>query len=238
MGWYHYQAAEDGTPGEKIECPDGTCAMKEKSAPSKETNISIAEQQNEEEEEEEEEEELYEASGTIYHLCQKSLWLDAVEKGKPYFPPTFMKDGKFTRFSCERDTLVDTANHYYGSFPGDWLCLSLNATDVRNRGVPIVAQRAPESTKQEPIQCLKVYSGIGVGQAVLEIHRMRRDEQGKFLGMIVDTVTPKLIMDRNALSKAVKQSSSKAPSDSPQEQPLPKKETKVGGFFTMKKLRK
>ncbi|GAX25672.1 hypothetical protein FisN_15Lh041 [Fistulifera solaris] len=232
MGWYHYQAAEDGTPGEKIECPDGTCTMKEYPAPAKQGNTSIAVQQNEEEEEE-----LYEASGTIYHLCQKSLWLEAVEKGKPYFPPTFMKDGKFTRFSCERDTLVETANHYYGSFPGDWLCLSVDATEVRNRGVPIVAQRAPESTKQEPIQCLKVYSGVGVGQAVLEIHRMRRDEHGRFFGMIVDTVTPKVIMDRNAPSKAVKESS-KVTNDTPKEQPLPKKETKVGGFFTMKKLRK
>jgi hypothetical protein len=238
MGWYHYQAAEDGTPGEKIECPDGTCAMKERSAPARDaTNIKEQQNKEEEQEEEEEEEELYEASGTIYHLCQKSLWLEAVQKGKPYFPPTFLKDGKFTRFSCERDTLVDTANHYYGSFPGDWLCLSLDATEVRNRGVPIVAQRAPESSKQEPIQCLKVFSGIGVGQAVLEIHRMRRDEQGNFFGMIVDTVTPKVIMNQKAPSKAFKEPS-KAGDDPPKEQPLPKKDTKVGGFFTMKNLRK
>lgn len=236
MGWYHFQAAEDGTPGEKIDCPDGTCAVKETTTTK--TTQATQGKEDQHEEEEEEVEELYEATGTIYHLCQKSLWLNAVEKGQPYYPPTFFKDGKFTRFSCERDTLVDTANHYYGSFPGDWLCLSLDATEIRNRGVPIVAQRAPESTKQEPIQCLKVHSGIGVGQPILEIHRMRRDDQGKFFSMIVDTVTPKVISDKNTKSKASKEPSKALPEETPKEQALPKKESKVGGFFTMKKLRK
>ena len=235
MGWYHFQPAEDGTPGEKIACPDGTCAvMNETTAPATE-----APHQHNDKQQQQEEEELYEASGTIYHLCQKSIWLKAIEQGQPYYPPTFFKDGKFTRFSCERDTLVETANHYYGSFPGDWLCLSLDATEIRNRGVPIVAQRAPESTQQdEPIQCLKVHSGIGVGQAVLEIHRMRRDEQGRFFSMVVDTVTPRVIHTGKQV-KLPKVTTSKATEETPKEQPLlPKKENKVGGFFTMKKFKK
>lgn len=224
MGWYHYQTAEDGKPGEKIECPDGTCAVKE-------TQSAAAEAANENEKGQEETEELYEASGTIYHLCQKSLWLEAIEKANAYYPPTFWKDGKFTRFSCDRSTLVDTANHYYGSVPGDWLCLSLDATEVRNRGVPIVAQRAPESTPQEPIQCLKVFSGIPVTMpVVVEIHRMRRDADGKFFDMAVDPVTPKAIKSKSTPSKEA--------DAKPKEQALPKKEDKAGGFFTMKKFRK
>ena len=35
----------------------------------------------------------------IYHLCQESKWLAAVSAGEPYFPPTFVEDGRFTRAS-------------------------------------------------------------------------------------------------------------------------------------------
>ena len=180
MGWYHYQCAEDGTcdVNKTIPCPDGTCQPD--AAPPEAA--------------EEEEEEIYYAQTPIYHLCQKKLWLQAIQANEPYFPPTFWKDGRFTRASCEAATLPQTANHYYQDIAGDWLCLEMLPRKLREMGMPIVAQRAPESTKTDPIECLKVYGGIPVAAhvgVVKEVYAMQRDDQGRFFGMKPDASVPK-----------------------------------------------
>jgi hypothetical protein len=97
---------------------------------------------------------------SIYHLCQKSLWEEAVEAGKPYFPPTFIVDGKFTRASVGKEDLVSTANTFYKSTPGAWIVLEINCKMLYGLGVAILSQDAPESTKTVPVKCLQVFGGI------------------------------------------------------------------------------
>ena len=49
----------------------------------------------------------------VYHLCRKQDWEAAKESQSPYFPRTFLKDGKFTRASLYLDDIADVANEYY-----------------------------------------------------------------------------------------------------------------------------
>ena len=132
-------------------------------------------------------EELYDLShGPIFHLCQKENWLDAVRAKKPYFAPTFWSDGRFTRGSCALDSLVETANAYYKSTEGEWLVLEMDPHLVHQMGTMIAVHRAPESTREEPVQCLKIHGGIptGISGLVTQVYRMQRNEDGTFLSII------------------------------------------------------
>jgi len=188
MGWYHYQAAEDGNPdpSQPIECPDGTCPSKkeacEGTCESKGETVAPIEKPPAEPVDK-----PYYPDAPIYHLCQATLWREAIRFREPYFPPTFWADGKFTRASCEAEGLPDTANHYYKHIKGDWLCLELDHLKLKEMGVVMVAQRAPESTEEDPVECLKVYSGIPVTVPgiVRKVYAMKRDLDGTFRGMMV-----------------------------------------------------
>jgi len=134
-------------------------------------------------------EELYDVSSgrPIYHLCQREKWLQAVRSKQPYVPPTFWSDGRFTRGSCVLDSLVGTANTYYKGIEGEWLVLEMNPSIVHQMGTMIAVHRAPESTADEPIQCLKIHGGIptAIPGLVAKIYRMQRnDEDGTFTGMV------------------------------------------------------
>lgn len=123
----------------------------------------------------------------IYHLCQKELWLQAVRSQQPYFPPTFWSDGRFTRGSCVVGSLVGTANTYYKNIEGEWLVLEMDPKLVHQMGTRIAVHRAPESSKEEPIQCLKIHGGIptAIPGLVTKIYRMQRDDKdGTFLAMV------------------------------------------------------
>lgn len=97
----------------------------------------------------------------IYHLCRKANWDEAKSKKVPYFPPTFMSDGKFTRASVELDDIVKVANEYYKSSDGDWIVLEIDCKVLYNVcGIPTLAQLAPESTKDQPVKCLQIFGGI------------------------------------------------------------------------------
>merc|ERR1712137_1290875 len=100
MGWFHaaYAAGELDMDGD-----GGTCAMPPKKVqvppcPKTLTGVEV-----------------------IYHMCEKPQWDEAVEERGAYFPPTFHKDGKFTRASVFKEGLIDTANHFYKDSPGDWI---------------------------------------------------------------------------------------------------------------------
>lgn len=118
----------------------------------------------------------------IYHLCQESNWTAAVASGEPYFPPTFVEDGRFTRASQEKSSLVATANLYYKSTPGEWICLELDATKLLAMGLQILPQCAPEGTKDEPVNCLQIFGGISTTTSgvVTNIFPMVRLGDGSF----------------------------------------------------------
>jgi hypothetical protein len=181
MGWYHYQCADGSCDvNQAVPCPDGTCPDPPSSKAEEDDSKQHAT--------EEPQEEIYRASSPIYHLCQKTHWETALSKEEPYFPPSFWQDGRFTRASCEIISLPQAANHYYQQIAGDWLCLEINPVTLLEMGIPIVAQRAPESTSSDPVECLKVYAGIPtvVKNVVIEVYKMQRDEKGRFYGMTPD----------------------------------------------------
>jgi hypothetical protein len=174
MGWYHHEYANGAAPSD-----DGTCALPSPDASREESA----------------KEELYLESGVIYHLCQRSLWLQAIESKQPYFPPTFWSDGRFTRGSVVRSSIVHTANTYYKEVSGDWLCIELNALILRQQGIAIAVHRAPEAAQDgQPAQCLKLYGGISVTTLCLvtEIFALQRGSNGLFLGMLPDDGAPRM----------------------------------------------
>lgn len=205
MGWYHFQLMDGKTPEEieaEMMCADGTCAARtENNGAQQETGRRNQDQVSTRTHsachdgscydttarEEAAREELYDLShGPIYHLCQKEKWLDSVRSGRPYFAPTFWSDGRFTRGSCVLDSLVGTANTYYKAIAGEWLVLEMNPHILHQMGTMIAVHRAPESTRDEPVQCLKIHGGIptAVPGLVTQIYRMQRHEDGKFVDMV------------------------------------------------------
>jgi hypothetical protein len=182
MGWYHLEITNNGDvdPTNITTCPEGTCHL----PPPDESREQSAR------------EELYHGNGPIFHLCQKSKWMDAIRNKGGYFPPTFWSDGRFTRASCVQDTLMRTANHYYKQVSGDWLCIEMDPALLRQSGIAIAVQRAPESTTTDPIQCLKLYGGIPVivTGLVTQIYAMQRNSDGTFLGMLPDDGVDRVVV--------------------------------------------
>jgi hypothetical protein len=123
---------------------------------------------------------------SIYHLCQKSQWREAKARRQPYFPPTFVKDGKFTRASVYKDDLVSTANLYYKENPGDWVVLEINCMTLFGLGIPILAQDAPESTPKQTVKCLQVFGGISttLPGLITKMYGMKRNASGEFLKIL------------------------------------------------------
>jgi hypothetical protein len=122
----------------------------------------------------------------IYHLCQKSKWEQAVKDHLPYFPPTYMKDGKFTRASVYKEDMVSVANQYYQNTPGKWIVLELDCKLLYSLGIPILAQEAPESTLEAPVKCLQIFGGISTSLPL--VHRIypmfRKSVNGEFLKLL------------------------------------------------------
>ena len=78
----------------------------------------------------------------IYHMCQKKLWEEAVSSGTAYFPPTFHKDGKFTHATAVPERLISTANHFYTSTKGDWICIELDRYELLKLGIVTIFEEA------------------------------------------------------------------------------------------------
>jgi len=138
----------------------------------------------------------------VYHLCQESKWTEAKKSGAPYFPPTYVSDGKFTRMTVNRDDLVSTANEYYRDSPaGDgWIVLEIDCAVLYGLGIAIFASDAPESkngtrgknmvggsSSGKVVKCLRVYGGVSTTHPglVAGVYRMQRLPNGAFVKLIV-----------------------------------------------------
>lgn len=156
MGWYHGQIASGDDPFDQ---KGGSCSL-----PPKVSTLDTSRLRS------------------IYHLCKLKTFLEAVTEGKPYFPPTFVADGRFTRASQEKSSLVDTANHYYKDTDGAWVCLELNAQRILELGIQILPQCAPEGSEEKPINCLQVFGGIATKQPglIVKVNKMVRLADGYF----------------------------------------------------------
>uniref|UniRef100_A0A7R9WQN9 Uncharacterized protein n=1 Tax=Craspedostauros australis TaxID=1486917 RepID=A0A7R9WQN9_9STRA len=126
----------------------------------------------------------------IYHLCQGKNWLKAAKRKQPYFPPTFVKDGKFTRATVFKNDIISTANIFYQHTTDpdlEWICLELNVATLYGMGIPILSQEAPESTQGKPVTCLQVFGGISttIPGLVNKIYTMKRNPiDGEFLEIL------------------------------------------------------
>ena len=84
----------------------------------------------------------YKHINTIYHMCQKSMWDDCKAQSKAYFPPTFVADGKMTHATAVPERLISTANHFYTSSVGDWICLELDRGELEKLGIVTIFEDA------------------------------------------------------------------------------------------------
>jgi uncharacterized protein (DUF952 family) len=132
---------------------------------------------------------------TLYHMCQKDLWDSAVKSGKAYFPPTFEKDGNFTHATAVPERLLDTANHFYTSSSGAWICLQLSAQQLKDSCGIITTFEEPKPVGEQEVQedwtssqwvCPHIYGGIPVSipGIVTHTYEMKRDEMGNFLSIV------------------------------------------------------
>ena len=135
----------------------------------------------------------------VYHLCRKQDWEDAKESQTPYFPRTFLEDGKFTRASFYLDDIADVANeHYCKTSPREekWIVLEINVQFLyHSLGIPVLANQIGEEnanadTDAEPLEYLQIFGGVSTHPNILEslvasVYSMkRRDVDGKFIGML------------------------------------------------------
>jgi uncharacterized protein (DUF952 family)/mannose-6-phosphate isomerase-like protein (cupin superfamily) len=127
----------------------------------------------------------------LFHMCQKASWDAAVAKGVAYFPPTFEADGGFTHATAVAERLIDTANHFYKSSQGNWICLELSKEALQRVGIITrfeeakpVGERATGANWSAWI-CPHIFGGIPtqINGIVINTYAMMRDQEGNFLSL-------------------------------------------------------
>lgn len=127
---------------------------------------------------------------TIYHMCQTSLYEECLSSKRAYFPPTFVRDGRFTHATADPADLVSTANHFYTATKGDWICIELDRNVLeRELGIVTVFECARPVGDIDTDEDWKgsafphVFGGIPahVDGVVTNVFEMKRSEEGKFL---------------------------------------------------------
>ena len=127
----------------------------------------------------------------IYHMCIQTQWEAAKSSKSAYFPPTYEADGNMTHASMHKENLLDTANHFCKTIPGDWIVLEIDP-DILLKicGITtLVEAPAPvgntEAEATSTILYPHIYGGIPttVPNLVVKEYVMRREENGSFVGV-------------------------------------------------------
>ena len=130
----------------------------------------------------------------VYHLVQKELWDKTLEENSTYYPPTYSQD-KFTHATANPDFLLTIGNHFYTHVKGEWRCLRMSVDSLSATGVQTIFEgTAPVGDKQADFEGTDselfphILGGIHPS-AVLQVHMVSRDSEGRFLTVsdIVDT---------------------------------------------------
>jgi uncharacterized protein (DUF952 family) len=137
------------------------------------------------------EETITEDSKIIYHMCLKTRWDEAQNSKTAYYPPTFQEDGMFTHATAVPERLIVTANHFYTSSVGDWICVGLNRLELKKIGIQTIFEEAkPVGTTTtadsfDTWVCPHIYGGIPahLPRIVTSIYPMIRDANGTFLSI-------------------------------------------------------
>jgi uncharacterized protein (DUF952 family)/mannose-6-phosphate isomerase-like protein (cupin superfamily) len=127
----------------------------------------------------------------LYHMCQKDAWEEAIASKKAYFPPTFVKDGMFTHATAVPERLITTANHFYTSVEGEWICLELSRKALLQIGIDTVFEEAKPvgdtgvSNTWDWI-CPHIYGGISttIDGIVYKTYPMKRQPDGTFVSIV------------------------------------------------------
>jgi mannose-6-phosphate isomerase-like protein (cupin superfamily)/uncharacterized protein (DUF952 family) len=127
----------------------------------------------------------------LFHMCQRVSWEAAVAKGEAYFPPTFEADGGFTHATAVAERLIDTANHFYTSSKGDWICLELSKEALQKVGIITRFEEAkPVGDRATGVNwsawvCPHIFGGIPtqINGIVTNTYAMMRDQEGNFLSI-------------------------------------------------------
>eukprot|EP01041_Mallomonas_annulata_P006806 gene6806-13784_t len=125
----------------------------------------------------------------IYHMCDRNLFLASTEQSKLYYPPTYQSDG-FIHATASANLLLDVANYFYKSAPGDWVCIELKPSRL---GSPVIYESpAPvgntASFDHVPQQKFPhIYGGIP-RRAVVNLFPMERGNDGSFLSISSQSV--------------------------------------------------
>ena len=125
----------------------------------------------------------------LFHLIQADLWQEALDNDTFYYPPTYKQDG-FTHATANPDLLLNVANHFYTEVPGKWLCLRMTVASLKAAGVETIFEgTAPVGDKEANFEGTgdelfpHILGGI-TAAAVLEVHEVKRSEDGIFLEVI------------------------------------------------------
>lgn len=115
-------------------------------------------------------------------------WNAEKATGKPYFPPTYEQDG-FIHLTADPNLLLEVANHFYTEVPGEWVVLQLDPTKLKaevkfEAAAPVGEKESfgAEHKAEEGPLFPHLYGTIDY-DSVSAMHPMRRDAQGKFLGI-------------------------------------------------------
>lgn len=224
MGWFHAAYAA----GELGDLEGGTCALppKKVQVPPCPTTLTGVE--------------------VIYHMTEKTSWEQAVKDRGAYFPPTFHKDGKFTRASVFKEGLIDVANHFYkATSPAecDWICLELNLKLLLDMGIVILPQppdeipSSAEDGKEEkqadaPVQCFQVYAGITtiVPGVVMKVYTVKRGGCGTFLSLEQHPAPYKTLKEKEREREARKEKERETRKEKAVEAPKTDSPVKVAGI--------
>lgn len=78
----------------------------------------------------------------LYHMTEKALWEATVKAGEAYYPPTYEQDGFYTHATAVPSRLITTANHFYQSSVGEWVCLRLSRSALKRCGIHVRDEQA------------------------------------------------------------------------------------------------
>ena len=70
----------------------------------------------------------------LYHLCEKSLYDEALKSQKDYFPPTFDQE-KFTHTTSDPELLLPIANEFYQGIKGDFILLWIDQEKIKQEAL-------------------------------------------------------------------------------------------------------
>lgn len=129
----------------------------------------------------------------LYHMCEEKLWQEAVDAKTAYYPPTFQADGNFTHATAVPPRLIVTANLFYTSSKGNWICLQLSRKALTDLGLitkdeealPVGDAGVPSQISDNMWVCPHIYGGIPttVEGVLVKTYKMERNEDGAFLNI-------------------------------------------------------